>query len=579
MPKLNLITLTLAVSALAVPCAQGQIGLVDRTVQAGTNFTHQPYGPGIPGPQDYMAAGIAVADFNNDGWPDIFWASGGIEPDRLFINQQNGTFQNQAAAWGVGVIHCACGASAADYDNDGWVDIYVTSFGYSSNNAGQVGKNRLYRNNGNGTFTNVAVEAGVAFTSFTISSGYGSAWGDYDLDGDLDLAVMAWYSPAQGNRLFRNDGDGTFTDVTGSALVFPANTWGFQSRFADMDNDGWPELLCAADFGTSRYYKNDGDGTFTDLTQVNGTGIDQNGMGQCVGDFDNDGRLDWYVTSIYLDVPQANSGSGNMLYLNSGGHQFAESATPAEVGDGGWGWGTVAVDLDQDGWLDIVEVNGRPGNVEFTGEQEYVFRNLGDGAFEEVALTAGLTFKAEGKSCSYVDYDRDGDMDLAITFNGSLVKLYANESPDAGSWLHLTFDNGDNPLIAPNGFGARVTAIVGEQAYVRYQDGGPNFNGTSELCTHFGFGEATVVDQLIVRWPRGYVTHLENVAVDQHLVIEAPSLHDFDGSGLVDGADIAVVLGMWGNLGTSGDRRADTNNDGTVDGADIAGVLGAWGTN
>jgi enediyne biosynthesis protein E4 len=451
----------------------------------------------------------------------------------------------------------------------------VTSFGNGTNNQGQVGKNKLYRNNGNGTFTDVAVQAGVNVTGTTISSGYGCSFGDYDLDGDLDLCATAWYAPAVANRLFKNNGDGTFTNVSGTAVVFPANTWGFQSRFADMDHDGWPDLLVSADFGTSRYYVNNGNGTFADMTVASGTGLDQNGMGQTIGDVDNDGDLDWYVTSIFLDLQQPNSGEGNKLYRNDGNHQYTEVSAAAKVDNGGWGWGTVAVDLDHDTLLDLVEVNGRPANAEFTGEQEYVFQNLGDGNFAESALFCGLTYQAEGKSLAQIDYDRDGDMDLAITFNGGLAKLYRNDST-TGAWLHLALDTTNNKLLAPHGFGARVTATVGRDTYLRYMDGGPAFLNTSEWALHFGLGSATVIDELRIEWPRGYVTTLNGVAINQHVVIASPVLGDLDADGNVGSSDLAVLLGSWGTVPTAFGLRADQDGDGVVGSADLALLLGQW---
>jgi enediyne biosynthesis protein E4 len=565
-----------ALACFAADAARAQLDLTDVTSEAGVLFVHVPKALAIPGPQDWMPAGLAIADYDNDGWQDFYWASGGTHPDRLFMNNGDGTFTNEAAQWGVDAFHAACGACAGDYNDDGWVDIYVTSFGNANDNVGEVGKNRLYRNNGDGTFTDVALEAGVAFTGMTISSGYGCTFGDYDIDGDLDLCATAWYAPAKANRLFRNNGDGTFTDVTGVAVTFPPVTWGFQSRFADMDLDGWPELLVSADFKTSRYYKNNGDGTFADITATSGTGKDQNGMGQSLADFNHDGLLDWYVTSIFLDVQQPNAGEGNKLYINQGSHHFVESSVAAGVDDGGWGWGTVAIDLDNDSWVDIVEVNGRPGNAEFTGEQEYVWRNNGDGTFTEQALACGLTFQAEGKACSYVDYDRDGAMDVAITFNGNENRLYRNTGA-AGNYIHLTFDTTNNVRLAPHGMHARVSVTIGGETIVGVVDSGPNFLGTSEICAHFGLASARVIDEIAIDWPRGYHSVLTNVAVNQHLEIESPALCDLDGNGTVDGADLGLFLSVWGPLGASSDRKADFDNNGDVDGADLGVLLTSWG--
>jgi len=566
---------TLIAIGLPASATVAQVAFSDLTASSGVQFVHKPSPQSIPMPQANMVGGIAVADYNNDGWPDIFWVSGGVTPDRLFINNGDGTFNDRAALWGVDAIHGGCGACAGDYDGDGWIDIYVTSFGTGTNGQGQVGKNRLYRNNGGTGFTDVAASAGVNFTSTTLPSGFGCTFGDYDLDGDLDLAATAWYAPAKGNRLYRNNGNGTFTDVTGTAIVFPPVTWGFQSRFADMDNDGWPDLLLSADFHTSRYYRNNGNGTFADLTATNGTGQDQNGMGQCVGDFNHTGRLDWYVTSIYLDNPQPLSGEGNKLYLNQGDNQFVEAAQFCGVDDGGWGWGTVAIDFDHDTWLDIAEINGRPLNAEHSNEQIYLWMNNTDGTFTEGALAAGMTFLGEGKSLSYLDYDRDGRMDLAMTFNDSLNKLYRNSTP-AGNWLHVMFDTSANPRLAPNGLNSRVEVVIDGQTRIFEVDGGPNFLGTSEICAHFGVGRATSIDELRIRWPRGYVTTLTDVAVNQHLVIDAPALCDLDADGVVGGADLSMLLARFGNLGTSSDRKADFNNDGVVDGTDLGALLSSW---
>jgi len=576
MMQVNLRTLLMISAAAAVSgAAVGQVSFADRTVESGVQFIHTMDMGVIPFPQANMTGGMAIGDFNNSGWQDIFWIAGGVEADRLFINNGDGTFTDEAAAWNIAQKHGGCGACAGDFDGDGWIDIYVTSFGTSTSGQSGIGENRLYRNSGEGSFTNVAAAAGVTHTSYTFPSGFGCAWGDYDLDGNLDLAVAAWFGPAAGNRLYRNNGDGTFTDVTGVAVVFPPNTWGFQPRFADMDNDGWPELLLSADFGTSRYFHNNGDGTFSDLTVSSGTGLDQNGMGQTIGDFTQNGYMDWYVTSIYLDVQQPNSGEGNKLYLNQGGNVFIESAADSGVDDGGWGWGTVAIDVDHDTWPDIVEINGRPTNEEHSFEQIYLWINDTDGRFTEIALESGLTHLGEGKALSTLDFDRDGRMDLAMTFNDDTNKLYRNESV-VGNWIHIMFETGDNPLLAPNGMGSRVEVDIADKTLIAEIDGRPNYLGTGEISAHFGLGDATIIDELRVRWPRGYVTTLTHVDVNQHMVITAPELCDFNGDGVVDGADLEILLAAWGDLGTSSDRKADVNNDGVVDGADLGILLQSW---
>jgi hypothetical protein len=317
------------------------------------------------------------------------------------------------------VNHGGIGVSAADYDANGYVDLYVTSLGSPSQD-GEIGMNRLYRNNGNGTFTEVGVAAGVNLTTTSPlkPASFGSAWGDFDLDGDLDLCVASWNRAGDGNVLFRNNGNGTFTNVTGGAVgeafTDPSwGVWGFQPVFADMNGDLYPELLMAADFETSRYLLNNGDGTFTDITISSGTGLDDNGMGQAVADVNNDGLLDWYVTSIYNECPSARFYNGNTLYLNLGNNLFQEVSASAGVNDGGWGWGTAAADFDHDGWVDLGEVNGRAapcpafdGNCNdgtgdcWYGEQEYLYYNNGDGTFTELAQTAGFDLGQRWRSGS-----------------------------------------------------------------------------------------------------------------------------------------------------------------------------------
>lgn len=557
--------------------AAAQIIFTDVTAAAGLTTTYAPSAPMIPGVDEWMLGGVAVADFNNDGWPDIFVMMSGGGPDRLFINNGNGTFTNQAVAWGVAAVHGGGAVCAGDYNGDGWIDLFVASFGSAMNNQGEIGKHRLYRNNGNGTFTEVAVEAGVNLTSTLGPSGNGCCFGDYDLDGRLDLAVAGWKSSAQGNRLFRNIDGQSFTNVTGTAITFPPTTWGFTPAFADMDDDGFPELLLAADFKTSRYYINNGHGGFTDATLQSGTGLDAHGMGQCVGDFNNDGRLDWYVTSIYIEGASPSFYNGNTLYMQTGTpHQYIEVAKLAGVDNGGWGWGSVAIDVDNDGWLDLMEVNGRPAG-EWANVRQYLWRNNGDGTFTEV-LQQGWGFHVgEGRAVAMLDYDRDGDMDLVMVINNGPLKLYRNDSVNGHNWLQLAFDTTGNPRVPPFGRGARVKARIGETTLLRVLDGGHGYGSSSEDIVHFGLGTATVIDELTIELPPGYVLTLTNVAVNQRLLIEAPSITDLNGDGVVDGADLGSLLGVWGPVSGKAGRVADFNRDGVVDGGDLGTMLGQWG--
>ncbi len=568
---------------VAIPAglAGGQVVLVNRTAQAGLTSTHNVDIIGIPGTQEWQTGGLAVGDFNNDGWQDIFWIGGGLAADRLFINDGDGTFTNQAAAWGVAGPHCGNGAAVGDYDRDGWLDIYVTSFG-PAGGCGTPGSHRLYHNNGNSTFTNVAAAAGVRYScpqGTGNPAGYGAAWGDYDLDGDLDLCVTSWWGTADGNRLYRNNGDGTFTDVTVAALGGAVNgVWGFQPAFVDMNGDRWPELLIAADFLTSRYLINDGDGTFTDFTGPSGTGLDENGMGQAVSDVNLDGRFDWYVTSVY-GVKTRPPGSGNKLYLALAPHQFLEVAVFAGVADGGWGWGTVAVDLDHDGYEDLVEVNGRPApGSEWINVREKLFYNNGNGTFSEIGQAAGIDLADEGRGLVRFDADNDGDQDLMIsTYEGPLT-YYRNETPSIGHWLRVSLDTSTNPQLAPQGFGSRIAVTAGGETYMRFVSGDPSYLATSEPTAHFGLGGAAVIDELRIEWARGYDTVLTGAPADQHLVITAPVPGDLDASGGVGITDLLALLSAWGPCPAPPALcPADLDGDGIVGITDLLALLANWG--
>jgi len=553
----------------------GQIALVDVTASAGLTMNHVPNAGMIPGLNEWITSGVAVADFNRDGWPDLFVLRGGTGYDRLFINQGNGTFIDRAAAWGVAVAHGSCGVAAGDFDGDGWPDLYVASYGNASDNQGQVGRNRLYRNNGNGTFTEVAAQAGVAFTSSVASAGNGPSWGDYDLDGDLDLAVAAWSPVAQGNRLFRNDGDGRFTDVTGVALPIPAATWGFQTSFADLDGDRYPELLWAADFGTSRFFRNARDGSFVDATGEAGAGLDAFGMGQCVGDFDNDGDLDWYVTSVYQDIPSDPKRlNGNAYYRNDGTGRFAQVAAAIGVDDGGWGWGTVAVDLDHDGWLDIVEVNGRAAS-EWLNESEYVFRNLGDGTFVRDGKASGMLLPRDGRSVVTLDYDRDGDLDLVIAYNAGPLKLYRNDAPPDRGWLVVAIEVPPDSRVPPFGIGARIVVRTAHGTQVRTVEAGSGYLGSSEPIAHFGLGLARIVDELRIEWPRGNDTVFSAVPANRRIVVQAPRIADLDADGRIGPADLAALLAAWGPASPLA-RFLDLDDDLEIGPADLDALLVAW---
>jgi hypothetical protein len=571
---------------LIAAAAAGQTpAFTDVTSDAGVVAVHDPSPQFVLSQFDLspMTAGGLAGDFDNDGWQDLYVIISGTLPDQLFINNGDGTFTDEAAAWGVDYAHMGLGGAVGDYNGDGWLDIFLTSIGPATDGP-DIGHHVLYRNNGNGTFTDVAADMGVQTISTESPDGFGAAFGDYDLDGDLDLAVVGWIPTGDQNKLFRNDGD-TFTDVTASAgfgLDDMDDIRGFSPAFADMNGDRYPELLIAADFGTSHYFINDGDGTFTEYTAESGTGLDGNGMGHFIADLNGDGLFDWYVTSIYspdsglLGVP----GTGNMLYMNQGNHVFQEQSIPVGVNDGGWGWGTVPVDIEHDGKLDIVETNGwaqwNHGEPEWQNEQTYVWSQQDGFVFQDVAALCGITHDGYGRGMLNFDYDNDGDQDLVIfSLNDSLV-LYRNDLDlDAGntSWLRVFLDTSATPGLAPNGFGSTVVATVDGVSQHRMIVGGAHYLSHSELSAHFGLGSADTIDELRVEWNNGAVTVLQDVAVDRTIVIESPTNADINGDGSVNVQDLILVLTGWGG----DDPAVDLNGDGTVDVLDLVIVVTNWG--
>ncbi|MEO1575748.1 MAG: VCBS repeat-containing protein, partial [Pseudomonadota bacterium] len=297
------LTAGVAVAAAASSVAHAQ-SFTDVTVRAGVSFEHRPTADHRSGP---MSGGGAVGDVNGDGFPDLFVLGSGETPDALFINQRNGRFVNQAEAYGLAEPHRGTGAAFADVDSDGDLDLFVTSFGDSDLLLPGTGHHRLYRNDG-GRFVDVAPASGVNFSATDAPDGYGATFGDIDLDGDLDLFVAGWHvlgvGNAYGSRLFRNRGDGTFEDISETAGILGSSTQAFGAAFQDMDGDFYPELVVAGDFGTTRYLRNNRNGTFTELDPGTGApvtlptdpnwsiGKAHNGMGLAVGDVDGDLRPD-----------------------------------------------------------------------------------------------------------------------------------------------------------------------------------------------------------------------------------------------------------------------------------------------
>ncbi len=567
-------TALLAGTAVAAPPA-----FSNQTAASGLIATHSTSGF----TNSQYAGGGAVGDFNRDGWTDVFFISGGSgnAKDKLFINNGDGTFSEQGAAWGLNLVHRGKSACVGDFDNDGWPDLYVTSAGPVG--APAAGHHKLYRNNGNGTFTNVAAAAGVAFADPSAESAWSAAFGDYDLDGDLDLFVGG-FTGAPSNteqRLFRNNGNGTFTDVTAAiGLLSGIGPIALQSvRFADMNGDRYPELLLVGDFKGagyvgSKYFRNNGNGTFTDATNAAHVGHEENGMGQAIGDFDNNGLIDWYPTSIH----QPGIGwTGNKLYRNLGTGAFAEIAASAGVADGGYGWGAVGVDVNHDGWEDILETNGdaAPGSS-FYNDPSYLWLNNGNNTFTDVSVASGFVFSIKGRAMLRLDADNDGDQDILIYRNNGTLTLFRNDLVAAADtrWLRVFLNTQGFPGFTPDGIGAKVTVVANGQTRVRLMDSGVSFLGTSEFSAHFGLGTATVADEVRVLWQNGVETILTDVPLNQTITITPADPvcdGDLDRDGTIGAGDLGVLLGAWGT------PTADLDGDGTTGAADLSLLLGGWG--
>lgn len=523
-----------------------------------------------------MFGGMAAGDFDRDGLDDLFILGGGGRADQLLIarmTDEGVRYTDRAADFGIDRLHVGTGVSVADYDNDGDLDLYITSFG---TNGAQTGRHILYQNSGpdgsgNLSFVDVAQQAGVQRSSVSRTDGFSSSWGDIDLDGDLDLFVAGWIGDSDGNRLFRNNGDGTFTDITDDAVAFDMiGTRGFTPRIIDVTGDGFPEILIAADYGTSILLLNDGTGRFTDFTRASGTSHETNGMGATNADFDNDGRIDWYVTSIYNT---ATTQDGNKLYLNRGGGVFDEISAGAGVDDGGWGWGTAAGDIDLDGDTDIIETNGWLGG-QWLVERAYVFLNTGDGtAFEERGVDCGVTYNAQGRGVLLWDMDRDGDLDAAFAGTSGGTEIYENDRAqrDSPAWVAFRLGTTGSPSIAPDGVGAVVSVTTALGTQHRWIQANSDYLSQSPIAAHFGLGEAAGIDTVTVRWPNGTVRTIDAPAMNTVHVIASCDA-DASGDGLVTTDDIAAYLdGFFKH-----ERRADLRPDGRVNFFDLAHFVTAY---
>ncbi len=532
----------------------------DVTDEAGVRHRHQK--PVLDSKLDrimpWMAsvgAAAAAADYDGDGDIDLYLTTSRLgQPNRLFRNDGQGSFVDVAEKAGVARANEEHGTSMdavwGDYDNDGWLDLYIVKWGW----------NILYHANGDGTFTDVTERAGVG------DKGNGNAglWLDYNDDGWLDLYVGNYFRyvdlwnledsrqmhedfetarDAGANVLYRNNRDGTFTSV-GEELGVNDTGWTLDVGAADYDNDGDQDLVLANDFGQDRVYRANADATFTNVTD-DAIGWDTHkGMNVDFGDYNNDGWLDLYVTNIWTKEYVK---EGNQLYRNMGDGSFSDVSFETGVYDAGWCWAGRFWDYDNDGDLDIMVANGyisgdpnheyftdlattvtKPGfdpmdaqnwpemgDSTFAGyEPSRVWRNEGNEVFKEVAVSLGLDDTGDGRGLAIADFDNDGDLDVYIANQGQDGVLYRNDIGNRNNWLQVELA-GTN--CNRNAIGTRVTLVSGDLKQIREVDGG---NGDHSQCPyrlHFGLGKRQVVDRIEIRWPTGYVESFEKIEPNQLL--------------------------------------------------------------
>jgi hypothetical protein len=578
----------IAAAAVVCYCAPPAVGQIFSNVTAAAGITHnatRPFDPDnptfVPSATQEQSGGAAAGDFDGDGWPDLYvtryW-----DTDILYRNDRDGTFSDVTATaipGGIGV-HDTNGAAWGDVDNDGDLDLMVSTM-YES-------RHLLYINDGAGHFAEEGGTRGIQLTTgLPTTSGSGVAMGDYDGDGYLDMYVTEWRgfetnnlsNPSQA-RLYRNQGaanPGHFVDVTAAAgasmdLAFGPNknkAFSFTPRFTDLDRDGHVDLAVVSDAGTSRLFWNNGDGTFINRTAAAGINTGTNDMGFTLADFNGDGLLDWFATSIGFGTNA--HPSGNRLLLNNGNRTFTDVTSAAGVREGGWGWGAEAFDFDHDGLIDIFHTNGYSIAPV---DQTIVFHNVGTrttSQFANVADQVGVTDAQQGRGLLTFDYDRDGDLDVFIVNYSTPPILYRNDAGAfLGDWLEVraigTESNRD-------GVGAFITltpdASQPDAFIVAEIDGSSNYLGQSEGIAHFGLGQLDAIDQIDVLWPSGYLQRFTNVAPNQLVTITEGLLADFNGDDRVDGDDLAMWRLHDGMASGATPADGDADRDGDVDGADL----------
>ncbi|MEM9557088.1 MAG: CRTAC1 family protein [Acidobacteriota bacterium] len=484
----TLAVLLLAAASPPVPADDGAASLAftDVTLAAGLDFVHGDLPPFNLG--QFMGGGVAAGDFDGDGWTDLYVVRGTSGANLLLRNRGDGSFEDVATAAGVDLVGSAgSGPTFVDLDGDGHLDLIV----------GRLvgGPPWLLRNRGDGTFEDRSATSGLP----SFERVFSIAAGDLDLDGDLDLFFSQWnVDPA--DPLWRNDGDFTFSAAT-DAVLGAGNApliRTFTPNFAHLDDDGWPDLAVASDFDNSQVFLSRGDGTLENVTDPSVI-VDQNGMGAAIGDYDNDGDLDWFVSSIYNpDDPFYQL--GNRLYRNRGDGSFDDVTEDAKVKHGHWGWGSTFCDLDNDGRLDLFHVNGWR-DPPYDDDPSRLFLQNDDHTFAEQAFARGVDDRGQGRGVVCFDYDRDGDLDLYVANNSGPPALYRNDGDAAlGGLLEIELRmEGSNRY----GVGALVRLHAAGLEQMREIRIGSHFTSQSPPLAVFGLGSDRAASRVHVAWPGG----------------------------------------------------------------------------
>ncbi len=529
-----LLTVVGGASLAAQGDAPPRFTFVDVTRQSGLLFSHQNGAFGRKYLPETLGAGVAFLDYDNDGDQDVLLVNGTVWPgrtqaaptySRLYRNDGNGKFSDVTKPAGLAVELYGMGVAAGDFDNDGWEDVLLTA----------VGQNRLFRNSGHGTFTDVTDKAGLGNRAGFSTS---ALWFDYDRDGWLDLLVcnyVKWtpdtdvpcsadgkqrsYCTPEAYRgatawLFRNRHDGTFEDVTAKALLFDATSKSLGVTLIDYDLDVWPDLFLANDTQPNKLYRNNGDGTFTELGLKAGLAFSEEGraragMGVDAADVDNSGKPSVVVTNF----------SGEMLglYKPVGGGQYADVSPRSDIGRATrhtLGFGCFFFDADLDGLQDLLVVNGHIDEVISRvqarvtyAEAPHLFRNEGGGRFRDVAPQMGGDFAQPkvGRGAAFGDFDGDGDLDVVITTNGGPALLYRNDVANGNKVVRLKLRGTKSNRDA---IGAKVKVFVGGTQQRKMVKTGSSYLSQSELPLSFGIGTHNAVDRVEIEWPSGATERL-----------------------------------------------------------------------